>query len=269
VVGARNFTTADGVPTADVTDVDGHGTHVTGILGAAGNNGDGVAGVAWGVKLMPVKVLDDTGAGSDFAILSGLAYAAHYRPVPDDGSRVRVINLSLGSDSGKVSEVYADAVAEATANGVLVVAASGNEGRLDVSTPANTPGVLAVGSSNQYLAWEGVSAFSNGGDRLDLVAPGEGILSTAPRTGSQLGPTYATISGTSMASPYVAGVAALVAARYDPDNLDNSPAYVEKLRRRLLKAVDDFGPAGRDPVYGEGRINAAKAVLPATIDAAP
>jgi subtilisin family serine protease len=269
VVGPQNFTTADGVPTTDVTDAEGHGTHVAGILGAAGNNGDGVAGVAWGVQLLPVKVLDDEGAGSDFSILKGLTYAIHYRPTPDDGSRVRVINLSLGSDTGLVSQAYADAVAEATANGVLIVAASGNEGRQDVSVPANTPGVVAVGSSNQYLAWEGVSAFSNGGDRLDLVAPGEGILSTAPRAGSGIGATYATISGTSMATPYVAGVAALIAARYDAANANMTAAYVEKIRRRLLMAVDDMGPAGRDPVYGEGRLNAAKAVTPATIDAAP
>ncbi|MFN3431840.1 MAG: S8 family peptidase, partial [Candidatus Sericytochromatia bacterium] len=110
LVGARNFT-AD-PPDANVADPQGHGTHVTGIVGATGNNNVGVAGVAWGVKLMPVKVLGDAGEGGTFDILQGILYAASFVPSPDDGSRVRVINMSLGTPTGGTDALYAEAIAE-------------------------------------------------------------------------------------------------------------------------------------------------------------
>jgi subtilisin family serine protease len=269
IQGAMNFAGAGAIPDTNVKDDVGHGTHVTGILAAAGDNGVGVAGVAWGVQILPVKVLDKDGNGNDFQILKGFAYATQYVPKPDNGARVRVINLSLGSDGGRVSQLWTDAVAAANAAGIVVVAASGNDGRDVVGLPANTPGVLAVGSTGNYVAWENISPFSNYGARLDLTAPGEGILSTTPVLGSELGAMYAYASGTSMASPFVAGVAALVMARYDPANAQTNASFAARVRQRLMRAVDDLGPPGHDPLYGTGRINAAKAVAPATLDQLP
>lgn len=267
VVTPRNFTN-DGAAD-DVTDTQGHGTHVTGIATAAGDNGAGVAGVAWGVKVLPVKVLDDTGDGDEFDILDGFLHAVRWRPAPDNGDRVRVVNMSLGSPTGSVSQLWVEAVAEATNAGVVVCAAAGNAGYEAVDTPANTPGVLAVGSTNTYLFWEDVSPFSNHGARVDLVAPGEDVFSTSPRAGSPLELEYAYETGTSMASPYVAGVAALIAARYDKDHLRANAAFVEGVRQRLLRAVTDLGVPGRDPWFGEGRLDARRSVAPATLEAAP
>jgi hypothetical protein len=267
VVGARNFTAQ--TPDADVTDTQGHGTHVTGIVGATGNNNVGVAGVAWGVQLMPVKVLGDSGQGGTFDILQGILYASSFVPSPDDGSRVRVINMSLGTPTGGTDALYAEAIAQAHSAGVLVVAATGNDGRGIVGQPATTPHALAVGATARYLNWESLAAFSNYGDRLDLVAPGEDILSTFPTAGSGMGQTYGMASGTSMASPYVAGVAALVAAKYDKANASLTSAFATKLRTRLIASSDDMGAPGWDPIYGAGRLNANRAVTPANIDAAP
>ncbi|MEB3330092.1 MAG: S8 family serine peptidase [Candidatus Sericytochromatia bacterium] len=267
VVGARNVTEAS--PGSDVTDLEGHGTHVTGIIGADGADGNGVAGVAWGARLMPVKVFPDDVAGSDFEILAGFMYALRWRPVPDDGTRVRVLNLSLGSPTGEVSSLWLEAVQIARDLGVVVVVAAGNEAMPYPASPANTPGVLAVGSSTQYLGWEAVSAFSNGGERLDVVAPGEDILSTLPTAGSALGRTYGRTSGTSMAAPYAAGVAALTVARYDKDNTRLDGAFVDQVLARLRAAVTDLGPPGRDTLSGFGRLDARRAVAPPTLEAAP
>jgi subtilisin family serine protease len=266
VVGAKNFTTgAD--PDNDVTDDNTHGTHVAGIVGAAGDNGIGVAGVAWGARLMPVKVLGGQAGGFD--VVQGLLYAARYRPNPDNGARVRVINMSLGSASGTVDAFYSEAIAEARAAGVLVVVATGNDGRNVVSVPANSPGALAVGSTGNYLFWESLSPFTNYGDRLDITAPGEDIVSTVPVGAGGAAAAYGLKSGTSMACPYVSGVAALVTAKYDANNQKVNATFVEQVRQRLMRAVDDLGVPGRDPSYGEGRLNAARAVTPATLEANP
>ncbi|MEB3197021.1 MAG: S8 family serine peptidase [Candidatus Sericytochromatia bacterium] len=258
------FNALDGAsPTSNVTDEsDGHGTHVTGIVGADGQNAQGGAGVAWGVRILPIKVLGPDG-GTDTEILRGFMHAVNWRPSPDDGSRVRVINMSLGKSSADVSALYTEATAIARAAGILVVASSGNDAAPFVASPANSSGVLAVGSAFHHATWEGVSAFSNGGARLDLVAPGEEIYATLP------GGAYGYLSGTSMASPYVAGVAALVTARYDPQHARANGAFVDLLRQRLLRAVTDLGLPGRDDLAGEGRLDAGRAVRPATIEASP
>ncbi len=264
----RNFA-SDSEDPDDVSDSVGHGTHVAGIIGAAGDNGEGVAGVAWGVRILPVKVLGERG-GEDFEILAGLLHAVRYRPSPDNGGRVRVINMSLGSDVGVVSGVYADVFAEARAAGVTVTVATGNSGLSQIASPANTPNCLAVGATATYAAWEKLAHFSNYGERLDLTAPGSDILATTPREGAYgQDPEYARMSGTSMAAPYAAGVAALVYARYDKQNAALTGAFADKVRARMLTAVDDLGTPGWDPYFGAGRIDAGKAVKPATIDEAP
>lgn len=260
VVGAQNFTTG-GAPDANVTDADGHGTHVAGIAAAAGNNARGVAGVAWGVKVMPLKVLG--GSGGTFDVLDGLMYAVRY--APGDGTRVRVINMSLGIPSAAVSGFFAQAIAEAREAGILVVAAAGNDGRDGPHSPSTAPHCVAVGATTRYLGWEMLAGFSNYGDRLDLTAPGAEILSTLPTAGSPMGQEYGFADGTSMAAPYVAGVAALMVAKYDGTHARADAAFADQLRTRLLASVDDLGAPGRDPVFGEGRLNATKALTPATL----
>ncbi|MFP5504483.1 MAG: S8 family peptidase [Candidatus Sericytochromatia bacterium] len=255
VVAPRSFADPE-ASSAIVTDTVGHGTHVAGIVGAAGGNGVGVAGVAWGVGIMPIK----TGL-TIFDMLECIAYAVRYRPVPDDGSRVRVINMSVGFVTSGVNYLFAEAIEEARQAGCVVVISSGNNGADVINMPSSTPGAIAVGSTGESLGfWERLTTFSNHGPGLALTAPGENILSAAPGGG------YVFMSGTSMAAPYAAGVAALIAARYDPENARMDAAFADLVRQRLLSAVDDLGTPGPDPYYGSGRLNARKAVTPATLE---
>jgi thermitase len=230
----------------DVMDRFGHGTHVAGIIGAKGNNGIGVAGLAWNVNLLAVKVLGDNGQGSTAAVMKGIQYAA------DMGAKV--INMSLGSPDTAVDPALAQAIAYATSKGSLVVAAAGNN-RGGVGSPANDPGALAVSSTSKFLFWEYLSWFSNRGDKIEVSAPGGGIWSTVPMNPNKTGATgYGKLSGTSMACPMVAAEAALLFAKY--------PAWTNQMvRTRIVGAVDDKGANGRDAKYGFGRINLAKALL--------
>lgn len=249
----------------EVFDDTGHGTHVAGIAVAQGDNGGGVAGVAWGAKLLPVKVLDSQG-GSDFDVLAGIAHAISYRPNPDTGARVRVINLSLGSPDGEVQQAYVDAVEAARQAGVVVVAAAGNEALDMVGAPASTPGVIAVGATHRRLNVEAVAPYSNRGPQLALVAPGSNVFSTLPLQLQELGIPYGFKDGTSMAAPYVAGLVALLAAHYDPNAQRLDATWVDAVRRRLAASCDDLGPPGWDPASGAGRINARKALSAGTLD---
>ena len=221
----------------DTSDKFGHGTHVAGIAAAATGNGAGIAGVAGGSRIMPVKVLDDEGNGSDADIIRGIKYAV------DHGAQV--INLSLGGPDPSAG--IQDAVDYAVDRGVSVVAAAGNEsGPIDM--PGNCRGVISVGAVDPN---EQSASYSNFGPRLDVVAPGTGILSTYLGNGNSSSFTY--LSGTSMAAPFVTGVVALLKAAAP----DLAPAAVTEI---LHKSATDLGPAGFDEHYGYGLINAAKAV---------
>ena len=286
LMGARNVTPkpaavegTDEQWAGNLTDDLGHGTLTAGIVGATGNNGKGGAGVAWGVKLMPIKAdsYDEDGALTFRLadVVAGIKYAASYED--PGGARVRVINMSLGENSARVNPLYYDAIQYARRKGILVVVSTGNAGSPVVGSPANAPGALAVGSTSRYLGFEFVSHFSNYGPRLDLVAPGGGIFAPIPTTSNQLGgrgnpplTTYAFASGTSEAAPYVSGVAALVFAKYDPTNASlgtpqDAMTMVDKVRAHLARSVDDFGTPGWDPSWGYGRINAEKAVSSPTL----
>jgi thermitase len=191
VVASRDFV---GSPNG-TDDIYGHGTHVAGTIAATANNGIGIAGVAPRVQLLNAKVLGDDGYGFDSDIVSAINWAT--------AQGAHVINLSLGGD-GACSSVWQDAINAAHNAGVVVVAAAGNYNtNNDVSpfTPANCNNVVAVGSIDQT---GGRSSFSNYGTKVTLGAPGSSILSTWRSSG------YAYSSGTSMATPHVAGVAALV-----------------------------------------------------------
>lgn len=174
---------------SNVVDTNGHGTHVAGSVAARGNNGAGIAGVAWNVSIMPVQVFQGI-SGSISDVIDGNRWAI------DHGAHV--INMSLGG-YGR-SQAEEDVVNEAVSKNIIVVAAAGNDNIDMMSYPAAFERVIAVGSTDRNDARSG---FSNFGSWVDVAAPGTDILSTLPGG-------YGVNSGTSMASPHVAGMAALM-----------------------------------------------------------
>jgi subtilisin family serine protease len=227
----QNFTDSPG-GASDATDRQGHGTHVAGTVAA--DAGSDVEGIAYGVKVMPVKVLGDNGSGWSDWIANGITWAA------DNGADV--INMSLGG--GGYSSVMASAIAYARSKNVTVIAAAGNDNVSTPFYPAAYPGVVAVSAVDETKAkaW-----FSNYGAYVDIAAPGVDILSTDYTGG------FSFKSGTSMASPHVAGVAALVEAAAP----GLTPAQVEQA---LIASASDLGARGRDDVYGYGLVDAVRAV---------
>ncbi|NUS00563.1 MAG: S8 family serine peptidase [Kribbellaceae bacterium] len=220
-------------------DGDGHGTAVTGIIAAGTGNSVGVAGVAWNAKVRPVKVLDDTGSGDDSNLINGLNWAVK--------NGVRVINMSLGGEGD--NPILHQAIQNAYAKGVVLVAAAGNTGA-DASNhfPGAYPEVLSVGATNRYGVLTGFSSY---GDTVDIAAPGYDITSTSPRAGTPAGyePYFLGLAGTSFSSPIVAGVAALVRNKWP----SFTPAQV---MTRLKATARDAGPRGYDPYYGAGILDA-------------
>lgn len=211
------------------TDGNGHGTHVAGIAAAGTGDRTGTAGVAPSARIMPVRVLGADGTGSSADVARGITWAV------DHGAEV--INVSLG---GGYSSAVDLAVDYAERQGVLVVAASGNAGPNGARNyPAALDDVLAVASHDQSGA---VSSFSTQGDYVDLSAPGSGIISTYPDG------RWASMSGTSMATPHVAGAAALLLAAQP----ELTPA---QLRARLRATATDAGAPGFDVAHGWGRLD--------------
>lgn len=210
-----------------------HGSHVGGIIAAGINNAIGVAGWA-NVTLYSCRALNDSGSGSVTDIADAIRWATDHS--------VRVINMSFGSESP--SSVLEDAVNYAWSHGVLLVGASGNNGIRGVFFPAAYANCIPVGA----LDTTGVLAgFSNYGPEQEVTAPGVGVLSTIPANG------YAWMDGTSMASPEVAGLAALILS-YRP-TLTNA-----QLRAVIDASTIDMGSAGRDIYYGYGLVNASRAM---------
>jgi subtilisin family serine protease len=217
-------------------DLVGHGTHVAGIVGAR-QNGRGVVGVAPECRLLIGKVLGDDGSGSDAAVAAGIDWAV--------AAGADVISMSLGSVT--FSDTIAQAVARAAAAGKFLVCAAGNDGRDDsVNYPARLDGTIAVGAVDRAGR---LCDFSSRGDQVDVCAPGQDVLSTFLNGG------YAKLSGTSMATPFVAGVVALVLAKHRAAGgatpVDTPAQLIEHLQRSAI----DAGPQGRDPSYGYGLVN--------------
>jgi subtilisin family serine protease len=207
----------------------GHGTHVAGIAAGRINNGIGIAGMAGNVTIMSVDVFPRSGFGTYEDLIQGMIYAT------DNGARV--INLSLGATSYSKGEEAA--VDYAWAHGVVVVAAAGNTGRTSYHYPAGHPHAIAVAATDAY---DNLAGFSTRGDFVDVAAPGVSIWSTFP------GNRYGRLSGTSMATPHVAGLAALI--------LSLDPGLTpDQVRALIEQNADDLGSAGWDPNFGHGRIN--------------
>jgi len=221
----------------DPSDDHGHGSHVAGIIGAESNNGQGVAGVAWSARIMPVKVLNSWGSGYLSDVVSGITYAA------DHGAKV--INMSLGSSYNSSS--LQSAINYAHSKGVTVVAAAGNDGNGTINYPGGCNYTIGVAATDQN---DNRASFSNYNSTVDVAAPGVSIASTWYRGEAY----YALASGTSMATPHVAGLAALLLSQ-DPSR---SPETVENM---IESTADDLGPSGYDVYYGAGRINAYLAVF--------
>ncbi len=237
IVPGYDFVNNDSTPQDD----NGHGTHVAGIAAASANNGIGIVGVSWGAHIMPVKVLNAGGGGSFADVAAGIIWAT------DNGAQI--INLSLGGASSSV--VLQDAINYAYGKGVVLIAAAGNTGSGTILYPARYPNVIAVGAVDSSNVHAG---FSNYGPELDVVAPGASIYSTV--VGG-----YGYKSGTSMAAPYVAGLAAILRGfpmGYSPDGI----AIL------MQSTALDLGTPGQDNLYGAGLIQMdsaiARAYVPST-----
>ena len=222
-------------------DVDGygHGTHVAGVIGARADNGQGIAGVAPGCKILPVRIFNDFGHSTTGASAAAVIWAV------DHGAKV--INASWGSPMpGAAAEA---AYQYALQKDVVFVSAVGNSGNNETkSYPGATEGVIGVAATTDIDTW---GSFSTWGDWVDLAAPGEGILSTYPVA---KGNGYRIMRGTSMASPLVAGVAALVRSQH--------PGWTNvQVADRLYATAKDVIMSGIDPYSGHGRVDAARAVL--------
>ena len=230
---------------ADPFDDEGHGTHVAGTIGAVGNNGTGVAGVNWQVSLMALKFLGADGSGTTSAAVAALNYATMMRQT--HGVNVVATNNSWGG--GGASTALTNAIVAGGNAGILTVAAAGNESANNDTTPSypanvNSTAVISVAATD---ASNRLASFSNyGATTVDVAAPGVGIYSTTPNN------SYASYSGTSMATPHVAGLVALMAAA-------NPQATASQIRSAILStAVPVASLAGK--VATGGLINAAAAL---------
>jgi hypothetical protein len=252
---------------ADPSDRNGHGTHVAGIIAAALDNAEGIAGLAPDVQLLPIRVMDAEGRGSDRAIAAGITYAV------DQGAQV--INLSIGATlllaAPDVSSLISRAIRQALDAGVVVVVAAGNDFvPLPNAIVGENADVIVVAASDR----DDVKAtFSNSGPWIDVTAPGERILSTMPTyevylTSAALPPeerfrnNYDTMSGTSQAAPFVAALAALILAQ-EPDLTPaavaeriragatdiypNHPSYYQRLRLLGAGRIDACATLGGSP----------------------
>jgi len=245
IVAGYDFANSDAIPQDDY----GHGTHVAGIAAAVTDNAEGVAGMAWGARIMPVKVLDSSGYGYTSHIAAGIQWAA------DHGARI--INLSLGGSFP--SSTLEDAVNYGYERGLLIAAAAGNAYLWGnpASYPAAYPHVMAVAATDDI---DEHARYSTTGYYVDIAAPGgdpdsigddnprHWIMSTLWRDGS----TYGLAAGTSMASPHVAGLAALVWSSHMGWTNDEVEWVIES-------SAVDLGDPERDDVYGWGRMDALAA----------
>ena len=251
----------------DASDINWHGTHVAGIIGAKTNNSEGVAGVMWDVELLPVKVLEND-TGSFWSIAAGIYYAAglyenlpesfyNEEYLPKNPAPVDIINMSLGTSVD--SNIIREAVQAADKENVIMVAAAGNNNLSTLLYPANYPEVISVGSTDfNYPNQPNVTKYSHKSSNLDIVAPGgnksinsnksypDGILSTT--NGFE---NYSFEEGTSMAAPHVSGIIGLMLSE---------GIQPQKIRNILHRTAIRLGDDNFSSEYGHGLINAYWAI---------
>lgn len=234
VIGGRSFIPDE----PDYLDLNGHGTHVAGIIAANGK----ILGMAPYSKLLAVKVLNQNGFGSFISIKQGLAWVRNW--VGENGERVNAVNMSLGSSVP--NNAMHQEIINLVNSGITVICAAGNSGDGNPDTPekdypAYYPETIAVGAIDLQT---GIANFSNSNDRIDVVAPGVSTYST------YLDNTYVELSGTSMASPHIAGAVALIISCYQKRFNENpTPEYI---RDYLHTHAVDLGELGFDTLYGYG-----------------
>jgi len=261
----------NGKQLGDPIDTNGHGTHVAGTIGAAGNNGIGVAGVNWKVKMLAVNVLPD-GSGMDSDIIAGINYVLSEK---NKGLNIRVANMSFGrlSSPEPDSSPYGSAIKSLSDAGIICVMAAGNSG-LDLNTSnslfypacfrfANTITVGAIDRSNKRSIWSDSGQSSNYGNRwVDIAAPGSDIYSTFLQ---YINNGYDTKNGTSMAVPHVSGTAALLCAAYPKES-------VSQIKARILSNARNIGVIERHWTSGTldvtGAYGIPKIITPALPDGA-
>jgi thermitase len=220
-------------------DDNGHGSHTSGTITANTNNGKGVAGVAFNSKLAVCKALGGPlGTGSTADVANCIVWAHN--------KGAKVISMSLGGgDSTTLHNAVQTAWAGGGAGGTVLVAAAGNDGDSTVNYPAGYTEVVSVAATDNKDAR---ASFSNQNADVEIAGPGVDVLSTYNSSDT----SYTTLSGTSMATPHVAGATAIIWDKYPT-------ATASTIRSKLDAAVDDLGAAGRDSSFGFGRVNLAKA----------
>lgn len=231
-------------PKKQPMDDNGHGTHVAGIIGAIANNKIGVSGIAPNCKIMPVKVLSN-GKGSDIDIAEGIVWAT------DNGADI--INVSIGIYTK--SKPIEKAVKYALDNNVVFVSSAGNDSKNSkIHLPSMIKGVIEVSATNKK---DNFASFSNFAQQISVSAPGDKILSTLPTYSTELtddaGTKYGLLSGTSMASPVVAGVATLIRAK-------NPKIPNTEIKKIIEESSIDLGKKGYDAYFGYGRVSAINAL---------
>ena len=247
VLPGRDFVNND----ANAADDNGHGTWVAGIISAKPNDGYGVAGISWTDQILPVKIMNSSGTGSTSGLINGIVWAA------DNGATV--INMSVGGFP--YSQTVQDAINYAWSKGIVLVGAAGNNNREEKFYPASMANVISVSATQRE---DEFSHWSSYGPSVDVSAPGSSVQTTnctaavCPNRGWG---SHTYISGTAFATPNVAGVVALIRAKY--------PTWTpQQVVDRLYATVDDLGYAGWDTRYGRGRVNAYRA-LGASVAASP
>jgi subtilisin family serine protease len=253
LVGTSKYFNPNGNPGVNDAPIDacGHGTSVAGAAAAETDNSYGIAGISWGGRLLSLRVFNDCSFTSDAAIINAIDHAATLHDTPDYGKII--VNMSLGESDAACSALIQESVRAAREAGILIVAAAGNfpPGSSDVNSPANCDLVLPVGATNSE---DKLASFSCRGPEMALrgvSAPGVGIYST------DMGGGYTSSDGTSLATPLVAGAAALVWSA----GLSRDPVFTSTDVANVLRnTADDLGAAGPDNNFGYGRVNLHRAL---------
>jgi minor extracellular protease Epr len=228
---ARSF-----IKNEDYSDHQGHGTSVAGVISAK-DSGFGVVGVAPHSKIIPVKTLSNKGFGNNISLENSLRYAIEIKP--------DIVNMSLGGKSPQ-GEIFHDLLKELYKLNIPVICAMGNYGENYSCFPADYTETIGVTS---YRKDRNISNFSSRSNNADFALPGENILTT------NLNNQYSIVNGTSFAAPFLSGLVAIILSEAKKQNKQYT---IEELKSILTQSCDDYGPIGKDNLFGHGIININK-----------